>query len=229
MKLKTLVLNNIGLKAIALLLAIIVWILIVGKERAFSEKSFDVNVDYINKHDNIEIKNIYPDQVRVEVTGNRRIIGQLTDENFRVEVDLENISKSSRINRWVMDYLQYPDEIEILSVRPRTIEIVTEELTTKEVAVEVRMTGRLRGGLRLVSVSINPPRVRIRGYKDRIEKIGKIYTKGVIDLSELEGSIQESMALDKREHIIKIEETSEVQVTLEVENPNDRSKKSPRP
>lgn len=229
MKLKNLVLNNIGLKAIALVLAIIVWILIVGKERAFSEKSFDVNVDYINKHDNIEIKNIYPEQVRVEVTGNRRIIGQLTDDAFRVEVDLENISKSSRINRWVRDYLQYPEGIEILSVRPRTIEIVTEELTTKEVAVEVRMTGRLPRGLRMVSVSVTPPRVRIRGYKDRIDKIEKIYTKGVINLSELEGSIQESMALDKREHIIKIEGTGAVQVALEIENPNDRSKKSQKP
>jgi len=229
MNIKRLVLNNFGLKAIALFLAIFVWILIVGKERAFSEKSFEVNVDYINKHDNIEIKNIYPESVRVEVTGNRRVIGDLTSESFHIEVDLENISKSSRINRWVRDYLQYPEEIEILSVRPRTIEIVTEELVTKEVDVQVRLSGKLGKGLKLLSLTVDPPRVRIRGYKDRIDDIQKIYTKGVIDLSQVKNSYQETMMLDKQEHIIKIEDTSDVQVTLEIEDRNEGRKTSQEP
>ena len=67
--LKKLIVNNLGLKTGALVLAVLVWGIISGRERTFSEKTLKIPVEVFNVSDNAEVVSLRPDdpQARLEL------------------------------------------------------------------------------------------------------------------------------------------------------------------
>lgn len=225
MNIKDYVFNNFGLKLTALFLAIFVWIMISGKERAYSEKTIDVNIEYFNVSKNIDVRSVSPEKVRIKVKGTSKEINKISLEDFKLKIDLKGTNESAKINRFAKDYLDYPENVSIESVYPQWIEIAVEEFDSKDVSVRVIYKGRFKKGIKLVSRRIIPEKVRIFGYKSQIDKINTVYGAGNIDLSNIEESKTITIPLKKRKEILRFEDLDEVKVLIVVENINKKSEK----
>ena len=224
MNFKQIIFNNFGLKLTALVLAIFVWIMISGKERAYSEKNLEVNVEYINMAKNIDVRNVSPEKVRVKVKGTSKELNRISPEDFELKIDLRGTIIATKLNRFVKDYLKYPESISVVSVYPQWIEISVEEFFSKEVPVRILYTGRLSRGVRLVERKVIPEKVGIFGYKSQISKINEVTGADTINLAEINASKTVVIPLKKIEEILRFEGSDQVRVSLVVENEREKKK-----
>jgi len=226
MKIKKFITNNFGLKVTALCLAFFVWAMIAGKERSYSERVLEVRVEYYNVSQNIDVSSVKPEKVRLTVRGTSKELKNITPEDFKIKIDLKDVTEGTRLNYYTEDYLQSPEGIRNMDVHPRMIEITVKEFITREAAVRVRYKGRLKRGIRLIERRVVPEKVKIFGYKSQIGTITTIEGAEQINLSEIEGSRSFKISLKKQEEILRFEGTDAVDVFIVVENTNiEKNKK----
>ncbi|MDD8012510.1 MAG: CdaR family protein [Acidobacteriota bacterium] len=214
--LKKLILNNWGLKASALLLALLTWAVISGRERAYSEKTMKIPVEVFNVSENVEVANLRPEEVTVSLKGDSKFVAAVNPESHAIKIDLKNVKESNKLNYFAEDYLELPKEVQLVSIHPKMIEIYVEEFATREIPVKIRFRGRLPAPLRLKSAKVVPDRVTIMGYKSQINGIEVVLTEEV-DLDGIERSQNRRIALKQTADILKFRDTRDVELQLEIE------------
>ncbi len=217
--------NNKGLKAIALFLAILVWAIITGRERSFIEKSIEINVEYFNVSKKIDVRNIRPDKIRLKIRGTSKKIAQLTNEDFKVKLDLKGIKRGPTVIFYTEDYLEYPEDIKIVSIFPKMIELTIDEFYSKEVEVRIKYIGKLPKGIILKDRKVIPEKITIFGYKSEIKSIRLVEGEKPINLSQIKETKKIKIKLKRPKDILKFENQDYVEVIVEVENKNVRKKK----
>ncbi len=221
MNINKLIFNNLSLKLVALLIAISVWVLITGKQRTFLERSLDVNVEYYNISNNLDVRSVRPDRVRIVVKGPSKEITKLELSNLKLSVDLKGITEGTRMSLFTEDYLVLPENTEIVSVHPKMIEITIEEFMAREVPVRVLYKGRLKNGIKLIERTLNPEKVKIFGYKSKIINIDTVYALDSVNLGDIDKTTSFKLQLKKNEEIIRFEDRENVDLTVVVENKNE--------
>jgi YbbR domain-containing protein len=219
--LKKFILNNWGLKTTALVLAVLVWGIISGRERTFSEKTLKIPVEIFNVSNNVEVVNLRPEEVTVSLKGASKFVAAITTENNPIKIDLKNIKESSKLNYFAEDYLEIPKGVQLISIHPKMIEVYVEEFATREVPVKIRFRGRLKAPLILKEARVIPDRVTVMGYKSQINGIDVVLTEEV-DLNEIGQSLTRRIALKQTRDILKFRDHRDVELQLEIE---DRSAK----
>jgi YbbR domain-containing protein len=216
-KLKKLVFKNWGLKTSALLLAILFWAIISGRERTFSEKTLKIPVEVFNVSENVEVVNLRPEEVTVSLKGASNFVAAVTPETNPIKIDLKNIKESNKLNYFAEDYLELPKGVLLVSIHPKMIEVYVEEFAMREVPVKIHFRGRLPLQLKLKSAKVVPDRVTIMGYKSQINDIDTVLTEEV-DLDGISQSLSRRLALKQTRDILKFRDHPEVELQLEIED-----------
>jgi YbbR domain-containing protein len=214
--LKKLVLNNWGLKASALALAVLVWAVISGRERAYSEKTLKIPVEVVNVSENVEVSDLRPEEVTVSLQGASTFVAAFTPENHAIRIDLKSVKESSKLNYFAEDYLEIPKGVQLVAIHPKMIEVYVEEFATREVPVRIRFRGRLAAPLRLKSAKVVPDRVIVMGYKSQVGDIDEVLTEEV-DLDGITASQTRRIALKQTRNILKFRDHRDVELQLEIE------------
>lgn len=222
-KLKKLFLNNWGLKASALLLAVLAWAIISGREKTFSERTLKIPIETINVSSNLEVVNIQPEEARVSLKGSANIIAKIRPESLAIKIDLKNISESSKLNYFAEDYVEIPAGIQIISLHPKMIEVYVEEFDTKELPVRARFRGQLKEPLKMKEFKVIPDRVTIIGYKSQLQNLTVVFTEEV-DLDDIKASQKRTVALKQTRNILKFRDRRDVDLLLEIESTAAKAK-----
>jgi YbbR domain-containing protein len=220
MTIRNIIFKNLGLRIVALFLAVFVWAMITGKERAYSEKTVEVNVEYYGVAPNIDIRSVIPDKIRVKLRGISKELDKIDTDDLRIRVDMRGIRESTLLSLYSENLLEYPENIEILSVHPKRIEITAVELITREVDIRVRYKGRMKPGVTLLDRQLVPEKAKIYGYKSQIMNIDVVEAAEWVNLEEIEESRIIRLPLKKGKEILKFEGPNSVEVHLTVENRN---------
>jgi YbbR domain-containing protein len=218
MKIKNFLFKNPGLRLLALFLAVLVWIIITGKERAYSEKTIDVIVEYFGMSANIDIRSVNPDKVRVKIQATSNVLAKIGIDDFKLRIDLSRITESTRLNVFSEDFLYSPSNVRVLSIHPRMIEVTTAELFTRDIPVKIHYIGVLKSGVRLLERRVVPEKVRIVGYKSQIMSLSAVETDESINLGEISDSRTMTLTLKKVKEIIKFVDFDKVELSLVVAN-----------
>jgi YbbR domain-containing protein len=221
MKIKNIILSNAGLKVTALLLAFLVWVMIAGKEHMYSEQTVEVNVEYFNAAETIDVSSVRPDKVRLTLRGTSKELQKVSPEDYKIKFDLKGITESTRLNYFTEDHLQYPKAMKPVAIYPRMIEITVREFMTREVDIRVRYKGDLKPGIILVSRRLEPDKVKIFGYKSQVASIEEVEAAEWVDLGDLLDSRVISIPLKKSKDILKFEDTESVDVHIIIEKRNE--------
>jgi YbbR domain-containing protein len=216
-KLKKLLLNNWGIKTTALLLAVLVWAIISGREKTYSEKTLKIPIEIINVSANLEVVNLQPEEARVILKGSTNLIAKIRPESMAIKIDLKNISESSKLNYFAEDYLEIPADLQIISLHPKMIEVFVEEFDAKELPVKIHFRGQLKEPLKMKGFKVIPERVTIIGYKSQLNNITSVFTEE-INLNEIGSSQKRMVALKQTRNILKFRDRRDVEVLLEIEN-----------
>jgi YbbR domain-containing protein len=219
MQIKNFIFKNLGLRFVALVLAVLVWAMIAGKERSYSEKTMDVNVEYFGVRENIDVRGVRPDKVRIKIRATSQQLNKITPEDFRIRINLQDVSEGIH-NYWTENYLQFPEGMEIMAIQQKMIEVTVKELMTREVIVRVRYKGKLKPGIKLVDRRVVPEKVKIFGYKSQIADLEEVEAAEWVNLSEIQESTVIKIPLKKQAEILKFEDTDIIEVHVIVENIN---------
>lgn len=217
MKIDRLFTANLGMKALALFLALFVWAMITGKERSYAEKNLECRVEYSNVAKNIDVSTVRPEKVQLRVRGTTKELARIDPDDFKIMIDLKDITEGTRLSYFTEDYIQLPKGIHILAIQPRMIEITTKEFITKEVNVRIRYKGAVPNGIRLIDRRVAPDKIKISGYKPDIGAITVVEGAEFVDLSEFQESRAVKVLLKKEKEILRMD-TDEVEVFVEVED-----------
>src|SRR6266850_6459678 len=178
--LRKLLLEDWGLKLLALAITVVLWLAVTGQNKPVTLRVSGVQLNFI-RPDGLEISNEPPGQVEVILTGSPDKLDRIGPRDLIATVDLSDQKAGERIVRLTLDRvkLDLREDVKIQGFYPSTIPIRLEPLIEVPVNVEVKFEGKLPEGYEVASVSVNPMKIRLRGPADRIKALHKAITETV--------------------------------------------------
>ena len=181
-KLKMSLTNNIGLKFLAVLIALVLWLAIVNvndPEKTITVSNIPISVtneSAITSRD--MVYNVKSEQyLNITVSGKRSIVSNLSAEDFRATASLKELSKVNSIPNWVMGR-----KITIVKQSAQTILVDVENVEEKDFTdLVVEYTGKVADGYVAGLSSMSTDEVTVKAPTSIIDKIKKVAVRCSLD------------------------------------------------
>ena len=170
-------------KLVALAITLALWVGVTGLSTPTTRQIAEVplTLSYSNK---TEITSSSVQTVNIVISGDRRKVNQVTENNLVVSVDLSDVLPGERLVALEPDKvsIELPLGVKLQEIRPNRIAVRLESVEEKEVAVNVETTGEPAEGFDVYSETVNPARVRVRGPASYVRGLTSVPTDR-IDIS----------------------------------------------
>ena len=212
--LRRLFLHNLGLKALSLLLAFLLWSQIARQQTV--QRTVSVPVEFINMPANLEIANDYKKQVEVDIRS-QRSTAAMEDRQLTAVINLEDTSPGAAVIPLSERNIQNrPSGVEILSINPARIRLQLERTSQKIVKVEPQIVGRPRQGYEITDKQVTPSEVMITGPESQVQEVSRAQTEPV-NVDGSSSDVNLDVYVDLENPRLRIENTSSVEVSVVVE------------
>jgi len=198
-------------KILAVILAIIMWYLVVGEERA--EVGLTVPLELINIPRDLIVVNNVTQGIEIRVNGPRSLVRSLATESLSKSLDLANTRAGTVTFSISSEGISLPRGIKITRINPTQVMVVLQKLMTKEIPVKARLIGKQAPGYEIESIRVNQEKVEIAGPEDVVGKLDSLFTKPV-DIQGLKTVLRQRTSLDFRN--LQIYLVKEVPLEVEV-------------
>ena len=192
-------LDNIGLKIISVVVAIIFWLVVMNiSDYTMTVRIDDIPVQQINGDVLAGLDQVYDvasgDTVSIVVRGRRSIVSKLTKDDFVAVADLSKMSITNTVQIFVNPKLaSISDDISITYV-DNTMKLNLEEKVSAQFPIKAVTKGNPIDGYAIGDIEVKPNIVTIEGPKSAIDKITEVRavvnTDGIKSAYELDSSIQ---------------------------------------
>lgn len=192
-QLRGLALNNLNLKVLSLLLAVLIYLVV----RRDTVREFTVPVQFgtANVPEGWVFIGDRPDQIRVDVRGRWSGIRELfADQGRRKYVaDLSNYRDGTKFTLTPNDMKKQlgVSGVEVLEVRPSEIDVRLERVDRRQVRVQVSTTGEPAEGFSVgpKAITVNPAIVEIEGPASLVRKI-RLISAAPVDLAGADADLK---------------------------------------
>ncbi len=170
------VLNNLGIKIISIIVAVIVWMLIINIEDPYKEKVFTVTVETINEEALSSVNMVYEiiegSTAQVTVRGKKSVVDKLRPDDIKATADLSDLSAVNAV-------AIVPKLIKNVSSEPvlecdQVLKVALEEMSRKQVKVTVVTEGTPDVGFSIGDCTARPNMVEVTGGQSAINKIDSV-------------------------------------------------------
>ncbi len=191
--------NNFGLKVLAAVLAIILWLAIVNvadpnKSVTFTIPVDIVNADYLaNQGETYEILD-NTNEITFTVEGPRSVVEDLTEKDFLATANLEEIDDSMTMIPIVLRATSYSGQLEITS-RQSDVMVQVENLVTEEFDIEAVTEDTPATGCYVGSAKADPSVVTVTGPQSAVEQIDSAQVSVSVDGAEEDFSSEGAVVL----------------------------------
>ncbi len=179
---KKLLLENLGLKVSAVLIAVLLWLFVTW--RGQSEMTIDVPIEFKDVPIGLGIVSTSAKSANVTVKGQDRIMKSLRPSDIRVLVDMSKGRKGEGIFHINKDDVKLPYAMTVTSIDPSTVRMKLDETVSKVVPVKPSITGMPEAGFYIKFVDVEPKNIVIQGLRSEVRKINEIGT----DTMDISGS-----------------------------------------
>lgn len=171
------VLNNIGLKLLSLLIAVLLWMAFA--RNPVTEVAINVPIELQHVPDQLEISSEHIPQVQIRLRGPERLVQQLNPSQVHAAIDLAGARPGERTFDLAGNQISVPQGVEVVQVVPSQFRVSFDSRATRQVAVRPRVIGTFATGFRISEVVANPPEVTIVGPEKRVKEIENAITDPV--------------------------------------------------
>ncbi len=183
-KLGKLIINNFGLKVLAAVLAIIIWLAIVNTDDVEKSVTFTVPVEIINADYLEEEGKTYEvlensDTISFTVNGKRSIVETLTEDDFRAIANMENIDDSMSMVPISLTATRYSSQLEITRMDSYLM-VEVDNMVTREFEIEIIVEGSPANGYYVYDSKADPGVVNISGPETLVDEIESVRTSIVV-------------------------------------------------
>lgn len=187
--------NNLPLKILAVIVAIVLWIVIINVGDPSTRKTISgISVDLLNK-DKLEENDytynvISGSSISIVVKGPQSIVNELKASDFSASADLSTVSPLSETADIEVKCLKddVADDIDI-SVKNSVVQLSIDNKTYQDFPVEVSCTGTPADDYVVGDKSTSPATVRITGAESVIAKIAHVVVE--YDVSGMNADISD--------------------------------------
>ena len=167
--------ENLLIKVISLIVAIIAWTAVQG-ERTY-KSAVETPVEYILPPEHVLVADAPPpERVVLVASGTRAGLNKLRRASLKYLVDLESVGPGRVVHSFRAPPEGLPDDVSIATVSPAEIELAFDERMTDTFPVQLRTRGELPTGFVQTEVSLGPDRVRIVGARSELAELEQIRT-----------------------------------------------------
>ncbi len=173
------VLNNWGLKLLALLLAFVLWLSLIPEERTFSEKTVAVPLETLNVPAGMEIAEKPATDIDVSIRAPNSIINTITPANVFAKLDLEKATVFQQEYPLNESMISIPPGGQVVRISPNKVRIKLERTRQMVLDIAAVIVGKPKEGLAVAGVEISPSRVEVEGPESKIREKDKVTTSPV--------------------------------------------------
>jgi len=205
--------ENLGLKLLSLVLAVLVWFAIAGETA--SEMGLRVPLELQNVPRDLELMGDAVDAVEVRVRATAGIIHALNPGDVAAQIDLAGSVEGERIVHLTADSIRVPFGVKVVKVSPAMLTLRLERTLQKVVPVRPRLVGQPAAGFEVAEVTSEPPEVRVSGPKSRVDEIDSAFTEP-LPLDAARDSVSDVVRIGLQDPLLRIQGSSEVRVTARI-------------
>ncbi|MBU0995134.1 MAG: diadenylate cyclase [Proteobacteria bacterium] len=142
--------------------------------------SLQVPLTFKHRKAGMEIVETSVNSVRIQLSGSGALIKSIRSDQIQVSISLG--SAVAGHNQFIIgpDDISMPPGINLDRVEPAIVDIVVDQIITREIPVQIDWAGKLNERFLLTDASVEPSRVKISGNSMAMEKLSTIYTQPVM-------------------------------------------------
>ena len=182
--LREIFLEDLGLKLLALVIAVGLWFVGTGLRAPATVRMRGVPLEFI-RPEQMEISNDAAEEVAVTLEGSQGRLAEINARNLVARADITQLRPGERVVRLTAQNvtMDLPVGVRVVGIEPRSVTLRLEPVVEREVEVEAKFEGSPPPGYVRGQVQITPPRVRVRGPESHVLAVEKAHT----DTISLEG------------------------------------------
>lgn len=218
-KLLKVVTNNLGLKILALLSAVTLWVVVVNINDPVQTQTFTASVNIENKNAITEMRKYYEvlnnsDTISFRVSATRSVLRMLNSTDFQVTADMRKIENLERVPIEITA-LRNSANVSVLT-KNKYLEVRVGDLMTKRFQVSVDSEGAPAENCALSGLAVSANSLTISGPEELINQIDSV--KATINVEGMASTITERVLLvvcDKDENEV---DTTRLDLSMEAVN-----------
>jgi YbbR domain-containing protein len=204
--------RNLGLKVVALALAVAAWWFVAGESKVLV--SFTIPLEIRNVPKGLTMTNKPEREVEVRLSGPSSLLSGMRPSEISAGVDL-SAARAGRQYLTLDDRaVKLPSGIKVQRIFPPSIEVILDRTERQMVAVAVRIGGGTAVRKRVAKVEIDPPSVEVEALAEEFSRMPVIYTEEVVP-EPTEGAYSAIARVETREPHAKIVGDPNVRVKIQ--------------
>ena len=210
-------LNNVSSITLALVFAIIVWVVAANEENPIVEDTFSeaVPIEIVNQPEGTVIFGDVVDKVQLTVRASQASWDELSVNKFRAQADLAGLDAG--VHDVEIQATCSDDSIRIVEKKPEEITVRLEELKEKEVEVKVNIVDNPPLGYSARPASVTPSEVKVTGPAPMVDQVVTavidLYLRGAKDTVERRADLS---LRDAQDNVVGQVTPEPAQVTVRV-------------
>jgi len=174
--------SNFGLKAVALTIALGLWL--AGHRDI--ERSIEVPVEFRNIPSDLMVMDNRVDFVVLRVTGPRTLVSTIDADEIKLSIDLNSAKPGTVSYPLGGSSFNIPRGVAVARITPPVVHLRMEPVIELTLPVSLRISGSPAAGYRISQTSVQPARVSVRGPAEEVRRLSAVETVAV-DLNETRG------------------------------------------
>jgi hypothetical protein len=170
--------QNLGLKIVALALAVAAWWFVAGESKVLV--SFTIPLEIRNVPREMTITNKVERQVEVRLSGPSSLLSGMRPSEISASVDLAAGHAGRQYFTLDDRSVKVPPGVKLQRIYPSSIEVVLDRTELRKVAVAVRIGGGAAVRKRIAKVEIDPPSIEVEALPEEFARMPVIYTEEVL-------------------------------------------------
>lgn len=212
-------LNQLNLKILALVSAIILWFIVITVENNVTKFPEELPISVVGQSENFALSTTLPNAslfLKMDATE----LKQLSSNDIEVFIDLNNLAEGKHsVN---LSATVNGSRSQVLKLEPAKVTVELSSVVTREVPVKLKTVGQQNKDYILKNQEISPEKIKIQGAKsviDQIKELTALYTFTGLETTDITAEIAVTVENIQAEDLI-ILEPEKVTVTIELESKN---------
>jgi len=205
------VLNNLGLKVMALVISVGLW-WVVSRD-PMVESIVAAPIEFLHAPENLVMTSDSPFEVRVAVSGPERVIRSMDQAQINAIIDLAGVKPGERTFDLGTKQIHVPRGVKVERVVPSQIHIDFNPSAVRTVELRPRVIGTFVTGYGITEVSADPATIIIEGPANRVNAIDTAITDPV-DATGVMGKATFTTHAFVPDPLVRIQHPAPIRVTV---------------
>jgi len=182
--------SNLGLKALALIIAMGLWL--AGHRDI--ERAIEVPVEFRNIPSDLMVLDNHVDFVVLRLSGPRTLVSTIDSNEMKLALDLKGAKPGLASYPLGSSSFNIPRGVTTARITPPAINLRLEPAAQRMLPVTVRFSGKPPSGYRIAAIAVQPERVSVRGPAEEMRRLTSVETVPV-DIEESPGGFKRKVRL----------------------------------